>query len=311
MKILKKIGIGCLAFVICFCSCFKFVSAYQYGFSERQLNEYQTNFGSFDISLINNSVTNQTFSLPTKLSGVDNVNFLDYDYLISGSSDIGIDVDIVTQTENNMKYNLTAYTRLNGLNTIVIDIYNYMAYFTGSNIIPNQMFNFIIDTSVVDYEQTFDFTLDFSILDPYNNNIEYVSNDQPVTMLTDDHQSWYYDFNRYFYDFIFNNYWFDGMVYLPHIRITLQHSTSLNSSNLFQLDFININASVGRYDSLVNELNNHYQSVQDEGLFRWLIRSVDTFLDFEIAPNITIGTVLSITIGLTLLFAILKIFFGG
>ena len=75
---------------------------------------------------------------------------------------------------------------------------------------------------------------------------------------------------------------------------------------------INIDANgtydVGRYGRAVVNVP---QSLEWGGLFDWLFDSVGAFMSFEIAPDWSIGTIMSIVVGLAIAIWAIRVFMGG
>lgn len=313
MKKLKKIGICCLVFVLCFCSCYKFVNAFQNSFVFSYNGPlYQSYIGSigFSIGNVGSSIYNDTFNLQTDFYLPDT---LQNDFLISSSRDYGVDNRFTLDNITN-EYFVSQDVYFSDYG-----VYNYQLNFDDIFVYKNADYDLptlTIDNGYVNNEQSYDFTYKATIFDTTTLTHTVISEDNPIQLLTNDNRYFTYPLRDLFKDIVANDMvntdnTHGGLGLIENLTITINMLDSISSNypttitldNLRIVEYSREYASEEFYSALYN-----YES---PGIFGWLLNSIDSFMSAELFPNFSIGVLLGTIVAVPLLIYILRLFMGG
>lgn len=318
MKILKKIGIGFLVIVICFCSCFKFVNAFQNDFVFRHGKPYiESYIGSinFAIGLFGDhapSMYNDSFDLQTGFYLPDS---LENSFLITSTRDYGVDTRFtINDSTQNYSVSQDVYFTEYGLFNFDLNFNDIFVYNNADFDLPN----LIIDNGYNNYEQSYSFTYEANVFDITTLTLREIKEDQPIQLLTEDGRHFTYPLRDLFKDIVRSEMVntdgpLGGLGYIKDFTITIQmlQPVSSNYPTTITLDSLLLDTDVRYY--AINEFYNSIYGFSHEssGLFGWLLDSVDSFMSAEIFPNFSIGVLLGTIVAVPLLIYILRLFMGG
>lgn len=323
MKKLKKIGLACLILVICFCSCFMPIHAYQDNFmlGENGSN-YQSAIGDIEVGIGSvfgqTSVDNQSLPLSTSFYFADPPK--QYDALVSIVNDFGIETYFsYDQMLDQYLIDQNLYFNHSGVIDFTINFQDVYIDSAQLNLIPQ----LTIKTNSTNIEQQFYATYSYTYFDVSDYSMKTHTETQPIELIKgnfDNSDFYTYDLQTlfenllsgntfdseygnhygYFYEFIFNVQSLDGLSSSNTLEIGLSQMSVLPN-------YHTIHASI--FDSYIAGID--IVDPTEVSIFDWLIDSIGSFMNTEIFPNFSIGVLLGTIVAIPLLIYILRLFMGG
>lgn len=338
MKLIKKIGIGCLALIICFCSCFKFVNAYSFENFDYSLTQPGSNrmqpLINCNLSFVTTSASGTTYLMypltslnyvGSNVSTIENNVYYDTElnkqYSFSISSDIQTydllriindapkEVVYTYQTGDTHYYNISE----SGVDYIVIDFDYNMLYHRDIPYAETRLF-FPTNSNIIG-----NYSLEYYM--EYFDNDRLLSNTQTFNYQLDTSSS------EYLMNSINVSYWpsldtqddyFQFLNNVQPIRMRVKiTSNNIDFSLIDRLYFDTAYVNIINYANIFNLASQTSTIVieppTDDGIdfTSWLTNSVRSFMNFEIFPNFKLGNILGVIVSIPLLIYILKLFLGG
>ena len=313
MKIVKKLSIGFLALVVCFCSCFKFVNAFQDGYELSNTGPiYQSNIGSIDLAIgeVGTSVENTIIPFQTNFYYPSNLNSpgayssskvygLETNFTFNDT----VDAYYVTQEVYFSNYGILTY------NLHFTDIFVY-------NNLENEIPLLIIDNGYTNYEQNYDLTYKCSLFNTSTLSLDYFENNQSIQFDTTDSRVFTFSLENLFQDITAHNllntdHSHGGIGFIKDLTISINMLDQLSSTypTTIKLQNMRLGQEATRYS--YDEFNSALVEYETPGVFGWLLNSINSFMSAELFPNFSIGVLLGTIVAIPLLIYILRLFMGG
>lgn len=316
MKIFKKIGIGCLALVVCFCSCFVPIHAYQDNFMLGENGSYyQSAIGSIEVGVGSvfgqTSISNQSLPLSTSFYFADPPK--QYDALVSIVNDFGIETNFsYDQLLDRYLIDQKLYFNHSGLIDFSINFLDVYIDLEQPILIPKLQIN----TNATNIEQVFYATYSYTYLNTSTLNLDTHTETQPIELINVNNSIYTLDIQSLFNDLLRNDVFDNRYGHFYEFTLNIQCLDALSSSNTLEIA-LNQMVVLPSYHTLLSNIFDSKMTgsvivdPNEVSFFDWIINSIDSFMSAELFPNFSIGVLLGTIVAIPLLIYILRLFMGG